>query len=74
MKESASHHVNKSVSFILRGSACEKLISKGLWASDSIVFIKNLRFQKISKSQFPFALEAFGSTQELLMIVQGRLK
>ena len=29
MEESASHHVNKSVSFLLRGSANEKLILKG---------------------------------------------
>ena len=46
MKESASHHVNKSVSFILRGSASEKLISKRFWNSIQWVFIKNPIFQK----------------------------
>ena len=74
MKESASHHVNKSVSFILRGSASEKLISKSLWASDSIVFVKNQLFQKFLKSSFSFWLEAFGLTPELLKLVQGSLK
>ena len=74
MKESASHHVNASGSCILRGSASEKLISMGLWASVSIVSIKNQIFQKILKSSFSFWLEAFGLTPELLKIVQGSLQ
>ena len=74
MKESASHHVNKSISYILRSSASEKFIFKGLWTSISIVFIKNPIFQKISKSSFQFPAKDFRLTPELLKIVQGSLK
>ena len=74
MKESASHHVNKSVSFILRGNASKKLISMGLWTSDSICLHQKQVFQIILESSFSFWLEAFGLTPELLKIVQGSLK
>ena len=74
MKESASHHVNTCFSFILRGSASEKLIWNGLWASNSMVFIKNQLFQKIWMSSFLFWAGDFELTPDLLEIVSRTSK
>ena len=75
MEESASHHVKESVHhFILRGSASEKLIWNGLWASNSMVFIKNQLFQKILMSSFLFPVGDFELTPDLLEIVSRTSK